>query len=131
MRLLLDTHTFIWLIDGSPRISVAANASLVDPANELFFNIASVWEMAIKINRKKLSLSLGLDAFVIQGITAYGIKLLRLTVEDCVEYVTLPFPLQQHRDPFDRMIIVHAQRHGLTVVGTDPNFDAYGVTRLW
>jgi PIN domain nuclease of toxin-antitoxin system len=54
-----------------------------------------------------------------------------VTFDDCVAYERLPFPDKQHRDPFDRMIIVHAQRDGLSVIGRDAAFDAYGITRLW
>ena len=64
MKLLLDTHTFLWLVDGSPNLSVAANAALGDPANQLFLNVASVWELAIKTGNQKLVLSDPLDVFV-------------------------------------------------------------------
>ena len=54
-----------------------------------------------------------------------------ITKDDCVRYESLPFPDPQHRDPFDRMIITHALREGLAIVGVDTSFDSYGVTRLW
>ncbi|MFN4261029.1 MAG: type II toxin-antitoxin system VapC family toxin [Gemmataceae bacterium] len=64
MKLLLDTHTFLWLVEGSPSLSPAAQAALADSANVLFFSVASIWELAIKIGNKKLVLSDPLDVFV-------------------------------------------------------------------
>jgi PIN domain nuclease of toxin-antitoxin system len=66
-----------------------------------------------------------------RAITGYGLTLLPMTLDDCVAYEQLPFPNKQHRDPFDRMIVIHAFRNGLSVIGVDVAFDPYGVTRLW
>jgi PIN domain nuclease of toxin-antitoxin system len=131
MRLLLDTHTFLWHSDGSTQTSATATALLVDPANELFLSMASVWEIAIKAGLKKLTLSSPYAAFMTKAITGYGLIVLPITLDDCVEYEALPFPLPHHRDPFDRLIITHIKRNGLSIVGADQDFDAYGVTRLW
>jgi PIN domain nuclease of toxin-antitoxin system len=131
MKLLLDTHTLLWHADGNPLMSATATALLVDPANALFLSMASVWEIAIKSGIGKLILSNSYTPFMARAITGYGLTVLPITFEDCTEYETLPFPLQKHRDPFDRLIITHARRNGLSVVGTDVNFDAYGITRLW
>jgi PIN domain nuclease of toxin-antitoxin system len=57
VKLLLDSHTFLWHADGDPQISPTATALLIDPANELFLSIASIWEIAIKVGLKKLILS--------------------------------------------------------------------------
>lgn len=131
MRLLLDTHTFLWHADGSPRMSATATALLVDPTNELFLSIVTAWEVAIKVGLKKLALSAPYPDFMAKAVTGYGLAVLPVTFDDCTEYETLPFPLPNHRDPFDRLLIAQAKRHGLGIVGADANFDAYGVTRLW
>ena len=131
MKLLLDTHTFLWHADGDPKMSAAATALLIDPANELFLSMASVWELAIKMGLKKLTVSAPYVAFMTRAITGYGITILPMTFDDCAAYEQLPFPDPQHRDPFDRMIVVHAVRNGLSVVGVDAALDPYGVTRLW
>jgi len=131
MRLLLDTHTFLWHSDGSSQISLTATALLVDPANELFISMATLWEIAIKVGLKKLTLSSAYVPFMTKAITGYGLIVLPITFDDCAEYEALPFPLPKHRDRFDRLIITHAKRNGLSVVGTDANFDPYGVIRLW
>lgn len=131
MKLLLDTHVFLWHADGSPQMSSESTAMLADPANELLLSMASIWEIAIKVGMKKLTISAPYDTFMTRAITGYGINVLPLTFEDCVAYEQLTFPDKQHRDPFDRMIITHALRHGLSIVGNDSSFDSYGVSRLW
>jgi PIN domain nuclease of toxin-antitoxin system len=131
MKLLLDTHTFLWHSDSNPRMSATATALLIDPTNELFLSMASVWEIAIKVGLQKLTLSNSYVPFMTKAITAYGLVVLPIAFEDCAEYATMAFPLAKHRDPFDRLIITHAKRNGLSVVGNDANFDPYGVTRLW
>ncbi len=131
MKLLLDTHTFLWHADGDPRMSATATALLMDPANDLFLSMASVWEIAIKVGLKKLTLSAPYVTFMTRAITGYGLTAFPMTLDDCVAYEQLPLPSKQYRDPFDRMIVVHALRNGLSVVGVDGAFDAYGVTRLW
>ena len=131
MRLLLDTHTFLWHADASPQMSPTSSASLSDATNDLFLSMASVWEIAIKVGLKKLTLSNSFAPFMTRAISGYGIVVLPITFDDCVEYEKLAFPLPKHRDPFDRLIIVHARRNALTIVGADVEFDAYGVTRIW
>ncbi len=131
MRLLLDTHTFLWLADGSPRLSATATGLLTDPANELLLSTVSVWEIAIKVNIGKLTLARPYPAYIADAVTGYRLTTLQLTQNDCDFYSSLPIPLPNHRDPFDRMLIVQSLRLGLPVVGVDVNFDAYGVTRLW
>jgi PIN domain nuclease of toxin-antitoxin system len=131
VKLFLDTHTFLWHADGDPQMSLTATALLIDPANELFLSMASVWEIAIKVGLKKLALSNSYLSFMTRAITGYGLTVLPITFADCVEYEGLSFPSKNHRDPFDRMIITQALRNGLSIVGVDQNFDAYGVIRLW
>ena len=130
MKLLLDTHSLLWHANGDPQMSATATSLLVDPTNELYLSMASVWEIAVKVGLKKLMLSAPFVTFMTRAITGYGLTVL-VYVDDCAAYERLPFPEKQHRDPFDRMIIVHAQRDGLSVVGLDMAFDSYGVTRLW
>lgn len=131
MKLLLDTHTFLWHADDSPHMSAAATALLIDPTNELLLSMASVWEIAIKVGLKKLTLSAPYTAFMTKAINGYGLTILPMTFDDCAAYEQLPFPSKQHRDPFDRMIVIHALCNGLSLVSSDAAFDHYGVSRLW
>ena len=131
MKLLLDTHTLLWHANGDPQMSGTATALLIDPTNELFLSSATLWEVAIKTGLKKLALSASYDVFMTRAIAGYGLTVLPITLDDCAAYEQLPFPDPHHRDPFDRMMIVHALRGGLSIVGVDVAFDPYGVTRLW
>ena len=105
MKLLLDTHTFLWLVEGSPSLSSAAQAALADPANELFLSVASVWELAIKTGNKKLALSEPLATFVGKWTVTYQLTLLPIDTPHPLAVVGLP---DHHRDPFDRILIAQA-----------------------
>lgn len=131
MRLLLDTHSLLRHADGDPQMSSTATSLLKDPTNPLIVSMATVWEIAIKAGLNKLALSAPFETFMARAVGGYRLTMLDVTLDDCAAYERLPFPDNQHRDPFDRMIIVHAQRHGLSVVGLDAAFDSYGVTRFW
>ena len=131
MKLLLDTHTLLWYASGDSQLSTKAAALLGDPTNELFLSIATAWELAIKTKLGKLALSVPSDEFVKQAAAAYGLTVLPITIEDCALYEKLPFPLKDHRDPFDRLLMVQAQRLGLSILGADTLFNAYQVTRVW
>lgn len=87
--------------------------------------------MAIKSGLGKLELKSGYREYLSEAISSLGLRLLPILFDDCVSYESLFFPLQTHRDPYDPMIITHANRYGLSIVGKDTDFDAYGVTRLW
>ena len=92
MKRLLDTHALLWHASGNPQMSATATALLVDPTNELFLSMASVWEIAIKVGLKKLTLSAPLVTFMTRAITGYGLTVLPMTFDDCVAYEQLPFP---------------------------------------
>jgi PIN domain nuclease of toxin-antitoxin system len=126
MRLLLDTHAFLWFIMGSPDLS--ARAHIEDEANESFLSVASLWEMAIKMSLGKLTLSAPLDSLIPQQLGLNGIELLGIQVGHAAAVSTLPL---HHRDPFDRLLIAQAIVEGMPVVSADMAFDAYPVKRLW
>ncbi len=128
MKLLLDTHTFLWLVEGSPKLSVTATAALADPVNELFLSVASVWEMAIKIGSKKLTLSDPLDVYLARWTPVYQLDLLPIHSPHALAITGLP---GHHRDPFDRMLISQSQIEGMTVVTGDTKFAWYGIPILW
>jgi PIN domain nuclease of toxin-antitoxin system len=128
MRLLLDTHAFLWFIMGSSNLSPSARAMIEDEANESFLSVASLWEMAIKVSLGKLTLSAPFDALIPQQLASNGIELLGIQVAHASVVSALPF---HHRDPFDRLIIAQAQVERMPIAGADTAFDAYGVQRLW
>lgn len=128
MKLLLDTHTFLWFIMGSPNLSVNARALIEDVANEKFLSVASLWEMAIKLSTGKLALAAPFELLVPQQLNLNGIELLNIKIEHTATVTSLPF---HHRDPFDRMLIAQATVENMPVVSIDTAFDAYSLTRLW
>jgi PIN domain nuclease of toxin-antitoxin system len=128
MSLLLDSHSFLWFIEGNPRLSAHARSLMADPANVLFLSIASVWEMAIKVSLGKLQLDQPFDALMPGQITLHSINVLDISLAHTIEVSRLPF---HHRDPFDRLIIAQSQVERLPIVGIDGVFDLYGIERYW
>jgi PIN domain nuclease of toxin-antitoxin system len=128
MKLLLDTQTFSWLVEGSPNLSVAAQTALADPANALYLSVASVWELAIKTGNRKLALSDPLDVYVSKWTAAYQLALLPINTPHALGLVGLP---DHHRDPFDRMLIAQAMVEGMTLVSADAKFAPYPAPILW
>ena len=128
MRVLLDTHAFLWFIMGSANLSVTARVLIVNPANERLLSVASLWEIAIKTSLRKLTLSAPFDELIPTQLKLNGIDLLNINVDHLSTLTTLPF---HHRDPFDRLIIAQAIVEQLPVISLDGAFDAYGVTRHW
>lgn len=130
MKLLLDTHTMLWLVAGSPNLSAAAQAALADPANELFLSAASVWELAIKTTsvKQRLILSDPLDVYIAKWTPAYQLQPLPIQSTHALEVAKLP---NHHRDPFDRMLIAQALVERMTLVSGDGQFRSYSVPVLW
>lgn len=128
MKLLLDTHTFPWLVEGSANLSTAAQVALADPTNELFLSVVSVWELAIKVGNQKLALSETLDTFVGKWTVTYQTELLVIDTPHALAAVGLP---DHHRDPFGRMLVAQASVEGLTLVSADGKLAPYAVPVLW
>ena len=130
MRLLLDTHTFLWLIVGSPSLSTTVQVALANPANELFLSVASVWELAIKTSRPKPQLKLTdpLDVFINKWTVTYQLNVLPVQLPHALHVVGLP---EHHRDPFDRILIAQAAVEGMTLVSGDRMFSSYPISVLW
>ncbi|NJO82757.1 MAG: type II toxin-antitoxin system VapC family toxin [Blastochloris sp.] len=128
MKLLLDTHSFIWFVEDNSSLSSHARTLIEEPANDVFLSMASVWEMAIKVSLSKLALSQPFDLFIPNQLLRNAITLLDITVSHTLRVATLPF---HHRDPFDRLLIAQSLVEGMPIIGSDSVFDAYGANRLW
>jgi PIN domain nuclease of toxin-antitoxin system len=128
MKLLLDTHTFLWVIDIDTKLSPKSRTLIEDITNEIYISAASLWEMSIKISIGKLVLRQPFDVFIPQQLRLNNIKLLGITVEHLATIVSLPF---HHRDPFDRLIIAQSMVEQIPVVSVDAVFDSYKITRIW
>jgi PIN domain nuclease of toxin-antitoxin system len=128
MRLLLDTHTFLWFVLGDSRLSSVALAMILDPGYVKLISPASYWEIAIKISTGKYVLPELYDVFMLREIQQNGFQVLHITVAHTAVVAGLPF---HHRDPFDRLLAAQCLAEQLPLVSADGQFDAYGVTRLW
>ena len=127
MRVLLDTHTFLWGITDDPRLSGGARRAIAD-ASERFLSMASCWEIAIKVSRNKLTLAKPIERLIPEQLGLNGFQLLQIDLDDVARVATLPF---HHRDPFDRLLVAQALGEELTLVSADPVFRKYGVKRVW
>ena len=128
MRLLLDTHAFIWWLAGSERLPQSACRAIVDEANEKLVSAASAWEIITKHRLGKLPSAEAVALDVAGAIASQGFDELAITVDDAARAGSLP---GLHRDPFDRMLIAQALVGNLVLVSNEPLFDQYGVRRLW
>ncbi len=128
MRLLLDTHTFIWFVTDNPKLSDTARGLINYGNNEILLSIASIWEMAIKQSTGKLSFGLPFRVFIEQQVSFNRIDILNINLDHIEVVVTLPF---HHRDPFDRLIIAQAMVEKIPILSADSIFDAYSIQRLW
>ena len=128
MRLLLDTHAFLWWLAGNTRLSMSARRAVEDPDNDVIVSAASAWEIATKHRIGKLSEAVVVAQDVAGAIASQGFEELPITVEDAKRAGGLPGP---HGDPFDRMLIAQAMARGLVLVSIDRVFDKYGVRRVW
>ena len=128
MRLLLDTHTFLWFLLDDPQLSAAAKDFIIDPDNDIAVSPATYWEIAIKMSLGKYELPESYDVFIEREITTNDFRILPIEPKHTAALITLPF---HHRDPFDRLLIGQAMVEGMPILSIDPAFDAYPVTRLW
>jgi len=128
VRLLLDTHTLLWWLDGDRRLSRRARAAIEDPSTVVLVSAASAWEITTKARIGKLPGALEGAADVAAHVTAQAFTALDITVLHAQRAGRLP---GEHRDPFDRMLAAQAQLEDLPVVSNDEVFDSYGVNRLW
>ena len=128
MRILLDTHTFLWFIQDNPRLSAHAQELIEDQNNEILLSIASIWEIAIKISIGKLRLNATFDDIFPSQLQNNNIQALPLAIEHLSIITTLPM---HHRAPFDRLIIAQAIALNIPIIGVDAAFDSYPVQREW
>jgi PIN domain nuclease of toxin-antitoxin system len=127
MKLLLDTHVFLWYVSADPKLPAASRAAIQGPANEVYLSVASIWEAVIKYQIGKLPLPGPLADYLPKQREAHGIASLPITEGAMVALAGLP---ALHRDPFDRLLVAQAIQHGLTIATVDPDVAAYPVAVL-
>ena len=125
---LLDTHAFVWYAIDHPALTRPARDAIAEAA-DVYVSAASVWEVRTKVRIGKLSIAAAVAAAGLPSvIAAFGFEPLSVDVED--GDLAGGFP-QEHRDPFDRMLVAQAIRRGLALVSDDAALDVFGVTRVW
>jgi PIN domain nuclease of toxin-antitoxin system len=127
MRLLLDTHTYIWFVTDHPALSATAK-TLIEDSNEILVSIVSLWEIVIKMSLGKLSIGATFEQLIPHQLIENDMTLLPIEFSHLHRLVELPF---HHRDPFDRLLIAQSISDGLPLISRDPTFDAYQAQRLW
>jgi PIN domain nuclease of toxin-antitoxin system len=125
VRLLIDSHVFLWWSEASSALGATARTAIANPASEVLVSIAGLWELTIKQSLGTLSLPDDLDAMMANQ----GFSVLPITFVHLRQLGTLP--RRNHRDPFDRMMIAQALAEGIPIATGDPIFAAYGVQVIW
>ena len=128
MRILIDTHAFLWWLAGNRRLSAAAREVIDNPDNSVLVSAASAWEITTKHRLGRLPGADIVAGDVMAAIEDYGFQSLVITVAHAERAGRLPGP---HRDPFDRMLIAQSLAHDLPLVSNESLFDRYGVRRIW
>lgn len=128
MKVLLDTHVWLWWISEPERLPRRVVALMEDSGNEILWSVASSWEVAIKYALGKLPLPERPQDFVIRRLARDGIGTLHVEHRHALHVASLPF---HHHDPFDRILIAQAEIERIPIVTADPKFRPYGVRILW
>lgn len=128
MKLLLDSHCFIWMDDDFSKLSPKVQAAIADPENTLYLSIVSIWEMQIKVQLGKLSFNLPLEKKVEEQVKKNQLRILAIRQAHIYGLDKLP---QHHKDPFDRLLISQAQKEGLSLITIDPLIQQYSVSTFW
>ncbi len=128
MRLLLDTHVFLWLITEHNRLSDSALRAIRNRNNQVYLSSVSLWETIVKQQTGRLSLPVPGETYLPVQRERHEIDALSIDEADVIQLATLPL---LHRDPFDRMLLCQAIQHSLTIVSYDAKIRAYDVPFLY
>ena len=129
MRILVDSHAYVWTKLNDPRLSRKARSILRSDEHDLFFSLASLWELSINIRLGRLRTLTSSVAFLHDSLAEDGITILPLRYE---EILALEHLDMHHRDPFDRILIAQALHHGLMLLTNDADIKLYReVTTIW
>jgi PIN domain nuclease of toxin-antitoxin system len=128
MRLLLDTHVFLWWVEGDRPLPPKVRAAIASPENECLISLVTAWELSIKSSLGKLKLALPVERYVVEHVTNNSFRFLDIRMPHIGRVESLA---AHHVDPFDRLLIAQALEEKLAIATADPVFGKYGVKRIW
>jgi PIN domain nuclease of toxin-antitoxin system len=128
LRVLLDTHSLLWLVTDDPRLSDTARNTFLDSDNELLCSAVVGFEIAVKHSLGKLELAEAPRTFIENRIRNNALTPFPITIEHAVRVADLPY---HHRDPFDRLLIAQALEEDVPLLSADEILSAYDIRRLW
>jgi PIN domain nuclease of toxin-antitoxin system len=128
MRVLVDTHTFLWALLKNHRLSATAKQILTSKEHELYFSLVSLWEIAVKMKIRKLNTVGSSVTYIRDEMAEYGMELLPIRYEHILELERLPL---HHSEPFDRLLIAQAVAESLPILTHDEKFPLYPVKLIW
>jgi PIN domain nuclease of toxin-antitoxin system len=127
VKLLLDTHVWLWMALAPQRLGADSRSMLADRGNTLFLSIASAWEIVIKDARGRLELPMDAPTYLRSRLARSGAELLNLSLDHLFALDSLP---DRHRDPFDRVLAAQAKVEGMSLISADPRVLAYPVLTI-
>lgn len=128
MKILLDTCTFVWIITDADELSTTARQLFVDPENEVYLSVVSIWEILVKLSLGRLPLPEPPERFIPKQRERHGIAALALEEPAPLYLYKLP---SLHKDPFDRMLVCQAIQHEHTLLTPDPLITQYPIRTVW
>ena len=127
--LLLDTCVFIWVVEESSNLPLKVK-SKIENAENIFVSIVSFWEIAMKSRKEKILFSCELND-IESRFQNTDFELLPISIEDTIRFYNLPLYRQDHKDPFDRILISQALNRSLPLVTSDSKFNDYPIEKIW
>lgn len=128
MKVLLDTHTFLWFIQGNDNLSDIARASIEDLKNQKLVSTASLWEIAIKVSIGKLEIGMSMPELIKREVLGNTFQIMRIEPAHLDELSKLPF---HHKDPFDWLIISQSLAEDSPIISKDKVLSAYAAQLIW
>jgi PIN domain nuclease of toxin-antitoxin system len=128
MKILLDTHAFLWAITEDAQLSLRAREIFTARTSELFLSVASIWEILIKVQLKKLPLTKPVVPFLREQLANNNIHVLPIVLDHVARLEDLPV---HHRDPFDRILVAQSLEEGWPLLSADPLLARYPTELIW
>jgi PIN domain nuclease of toxin-antitoxin system len=128
MRILLDTHTFLWWVADDPKLSVNAKTIIANPDNDVYFSVVSAWEIIIKVGTGKLTLSEPPETYIPSRVASNQFEILPVQMSHILRVNSLP---NFHKDPFDRLLIAQSIEENLSIVTIDNLIIQYPIKSIW